>query len=289
MPLVNLRTILKHAYENHYAVGAFNVINLEFLEAILDAAQRADSPVILNIAEVHLKYVTLENICPAVYAMATRAPIPVALNFDHGISHSGIMQAIRNGFTSVMFDGSALNYEENLAQTKYWVSVCHSLNISVEAELGAVGGSEDGSLIGAVNPDLFTDPRQAGEFVQKTIVDALAVAIGNAHGKYRGEPKLDFDRLERINQTAKNPLVLHGGSGIPEADLQTAIRLGISKINFFTGMSQAALEVTRSFVKDEMESYHSYPELLMEVKKNVAQVVLEQLQIFGSVNRAKQM
>lgn len=283
--LVNLKTILDHAYANHYAVGAFNVINLEFLEGIMTAAEKCNSPIILNIAEVHLAYVTLENITPAIIGMVNRTKIPVALNFDHGITDYGIIQAIRNGFTSVMFDGSKLSYENNLQKTKYWGDLCHSLNISVEAELGAVGGSEDGSLISEANPDLFTDPLQAGEFVQKTGIDALAVAIGNAHGKYQGEPKLDFARLAKINQTANIPLVLHGGSGISAADFRTAISLGISKINFFTGMSQAAMETTRLMV-NEAESYHSYPELLRNVKESITHVVMEQIEIFGSANQA---
>lgn len=286
--LINLKTILKHAYENHYAVGAFNVPDFNFLEAILAAAEESNSPVIINIAEVHLKYVTLENICPSILAMASRTKIPVALNFDHGSTHAGMMQAIRNGFTSVMFDGSKLDYSENITKSQYWVKLCRPLNISVEAELGAVGGSEDGSLVSSANPNLFTDPLQAGEFIQKTGIDALAVAIGNAHGKYQGQPKLDFERLDQINQIARIPLVLHGGSGIPDNDLQTAIKLGISKINFFTGMSQAAMETTQTALNDNPELYDSYPELIKKAKTNVKKVILEQMETFGSVNQAKE-
>jgi fructose-bisphosphate aldolase class II len=181
-----------------------------------------------------------------------------------------------------MFDGSKLSYEENIRQTAEVVKICHAAGISVEAELGAVGGAEGGALEGAADPRLFTDPGQAADFVRRTGIDALAVAIGNAHGKYKGTPKLDFDRLERIRATAGIPLVLHGGSGIPDDDFRRAISLGIAKINFYTGMSQAALEATAEALKATGKSYNDYPEVLRAVKENVSRVVSGQMDVFGS-------
>ena len=213
MALVTLRTILDKAYKNGYAVGAFNVINLNFLEAIVDAAREKKSPVILNIAEVHFPFVTMENIVPVVKAMAARERFDIALNLDHGLTMPAIQRAIANDFTSVMFDGSHLDFEENIKQTRNVVALCHAKGISVEAELGAVGGAEGGGLVGEADPAKYTAVDQAKTFVEKTGVDALAVAIGNSHGRYKGKPDLDFDRLRALRDAAGIPLVLHGGSG----------------------------------------------------------------------------
>lgn len=160
---------------------------------------------------------------------AARHAIPVVLNLDHGLHFESVVQALRLGFSSVMFDGSTLGYEENVRQTREVVKMCHAVGVSVEAELGAVGGDEGGALYGHADESLFTDPQLARDFVDRTGIDALAVAIGNAHGKYRGEPKLDFPRLDAIRQQAAIPLVLHGGSGISDADFRRAIELGIHK------------------------------------------------------------
>jgi fructose-bisphosphate aldolase class II len=160
------------------------------------------------------------------------------------------------------------------------------VGVSVEAELGAVGGAEGGGLVGAVDPSLFTDPVQAVEFLQCTGVDALAVAIGNAHGKYRGKPQLDFQRLESLRDVIGIPLVLHGGSGISDADFRRAVSLGIAKINFYTGMSQAAIETTIQAVQSTGQLYNDYPELLKQVKASVQKVVEEQMSVFGSTSHA---
>jgi fructose-bisphosphate aldolase class II len=282
MALVALKTIVDHAFANRYAAGAFNVINLDFLEAIVTAAEARRSPVILNIAEVHFKYVTIENICPAIRSLAGRSDVPIALNLDHGESFEAVIRAVRNGFTSIMFDGSKLSYDENVRQTAEIVKICHAAGISVEAELGAVGGAEGGALEGSADRKLFTDPAQAGDFVHRTGIDALAVAIGNAHGKYKGTPQLDFNRLDRVRAAAGIPLVLHGGSGIPDYDFRRAIQLGIAKINFYTGMSMAALEATAGAITATGSLYNDYPEVLKKVKESVARVVMAQMDVFGS-------
>jgi fructose-bisphosphate aldolase, class II len=282
MALVNLKTVLDHASRNRYAVGAFNVINLDFLEAIVKAAEGRRSPVILNIAEVHFPYVTLEHICPAIKAMAEKSNVPLVLNLDHGESFAAIIRAVRNGFTSVMIDGSKLSYEDNVRQTADVVKICHAVGVSVEAELGAVGGEEGGGLVGTANPDMYTNVEQARDFVQRTGIDALAVAIGNAHGKYKGKPQLDFTRLEQIRDQAGIPLVLHGGSGIPDEDFRKAIGLGIAKINFFTGMSLAAIEATGAALQQMGQAYNDYPNLIKQVTKSVQAVVEQQIDVFGS-------
>ena len=286
MPLVKLDEALRHAAQAPYALGAFNVVGIEFAEAILQAAEELRSPVILSIAEVHFPYVVPENIGPSILAMASRSTVPVVLHLDHGQSLDAAVRALRCGFSSVMFDGSKLDYEENVRQTGEIVRVCHAAGVPVEAELGAVGGSETGEVVGHADPKLYTAPEQAGDFVSRTGVDALAVAIGNVHGKYRGDPCLDFDRLAAIARVTGKPLVLHGGSGIPDRDMRRAIDLGIRKINVYTAMSQAALQSARAFLGKPQEAYHDYPALLGEIRRSVAQVVGEHIRIFGSCGQA---
>ena len=286
MPLVPMKEILQKAHRHGYAVGAFNVVNPEFPEAIIETAAAKESPVILNIAEVHFPFVNLETICPAISALASRTSIPVALNLDHGVSFEAIVRALRNGFSSVMFDGSKSGFEENIAGTAEVVRMCHAVGVSVEAELGAVGGDEGGGLESQADAAFFTDPAQAGAFVQQTGIDALAVAIGNAHGKYKSKPKLDFARLAAINDAVGIPLVLHGGSGISPADFKKAISLGIAKINIYTDMSQAALKTTHAYLNQSETHYHAFPHLMQGVKKAVSIVVEKQIDIFGSAQKA---
>lgn len=220
MPLISLADGLAHAREHRYALGAFNVLDSHFLRALFAAAKQERSPFIINIAEVHFKYISLDSLVEAVKFEAARHDIPVVLNLDHGLHFESVVRALRLGFSSVMFDGSTLEYEENIRQTREVVKMCHAVGVSVEAELGAVGGDEGGALYGHADESLFTDPMMARDFVDRTGIDALAVAIGNAHGKYKGEPLLDFPRLDAIRQQAAIPLVLHGGSGISDDDFK---------------------------------------------------------------------
>jgi fructose-bisphosphate aldolase class II len=286
MALLTLKTMLDKAYKNGYAVGAFNIISLDFLEAITNAAREKKSPVILNIAEVHFPFVTMENIVPVVKEMARREKFDMVLNLDHGLTMKAIERAIANDFTSIMFDGSHLEFDENIRQTGEIVKMCHARGISVEAELGAVGGAEGGGLVGEADPAKYTDIEQAKTFVQKTGVDALAVAIGNSHGRYKGKPDLDFDRLRALRDAAGIPLVLHGGSGISADGFRKAISLGIAKINFFTGMSDAAIQATKQYMSDSGAKYNDYPMMMNAVKANVSKVVGEQMDIFGSTGKA---
>lgn len=285
MALISLQQGLSHAKTHGYAMGAFNVLDTHFLNALFKAAKNNRSPFIINIAEVHFKYVALETLVEAIKAESRQHDIPVVLNLDHGMSFEAIMRAVRLGFTSVMFDGSTLSYEDNIKETRKVVEICHAVGVSVEAELGAVGGDEGGALYGEAKEEFFTDPLRAKEFVHETGIDALAVAIGNSHGKYKGEPKLDFKRLEAIQKETNIPLVLHGGSGISDADFKKAISLGIHKINFYTGMSQAALASVEASIAKKVEIYDSFAELLMGVEDAIEKTVAEQMHIFGSVGK----
>ena len=286
MALVNLKTVLNHAHKNRYAVGAFNIAGFEFLQSIRNAAERNNSPVIFNIAQVHFPYVDLDDFIPSVISILSNAKVPCVLNLDHGLDFEAVARCVRKGFTSVMIDGSKLDYEDNINQTKEIVKLCRSLDISVEAELGAVGGDEGGGIEATVDENLYTDPSQAKDFVKRTGIDALAVAIGNAHGKYKGIPKLDFKRLNAINEEAGVPLVLHGGSGISDDDFRKAIGLGIAKINFFTGMSQTALDTMSNALLNTSGTYNDYILIKEQIKDSIADTVEEQMNIFGSVSKS---
>jgi fructose-bisphosphate aldolase, class II len=280
MSLVNLADLLREAKNNKYAVGAFNIVNMEFLSAVIGAAGKARSPVILNLAEVHMPFVDTELISCAAVRAAERADVPVVLNLDHGLSFETIKRVVGLGFTSVMFDGSSLSYEENIRRTAEIVRYCHGRGVSVEAELGAVGGDEGGALFSEADPALYTDPEQAGEYVSETGVDALAVAIGNSHGRYKGEPQLDFARLEELRDRAEVPLVLHGGSGIGREDFQRAVSLGITKVNFYTGMSQAALDSLGYDLASSGKSYNDLPMIFRSMQEKVEETVSAQIAIF---------
>jgi len=281
MALVNLAGLLNHALEHGYGVGAFNVPDYETLQALLDVAVEKRSPVIVDVAEVHLKYISLEDVATVVRHAAERAPVPVALHLDHGENFETLMRAVRAGFTSVMFDGSHLPYEENVTRTSDIVRICHAIGVTVEAELGQVLGGEGTSERFEADPSLFTDPAQAEDFVRRTGVDALAISFGTAHGLYRGTPKLDFARLEEIARRTRIPLVLHGGTGVADEDFRRAIARGIAKINYYTQLSVAAVEATRAALQADPELV-SYPRLLQAAREGIKKVVAHQMDVFGS-------
>lgn len=288
MRFMNLAEILKVAKKEKFAVGAFNAIDSHFVDAIFAAAQQNRSPVILNFAEVHSRLVNLEEMADYVTFKARHADVPVTLNLDHGLTFATVKRALDSGFTSIMFDGSHLSYEENVRQTAEVVALCRERNVSVEGELGAVGGDEGGALEGAADSALYTDVDLAHDFVSRTGIDALAVAIGNSHGRYKGVPKLDFERLDALAKCVDIPLVLHGGSGLSTDDFRRAISLGIAKINFYTGMSQSALLTLENKLHDTAlsQKYDHYLLLMKEVQHAISDTVTEQMAIFGSQNRA---
>ncbi|MBM6828834.1 class II fructose-bisphosphate aldolase [Anaerotignum lactatifermentans] len=232
--LVNLNDVLLPAKKAGYGVGLFNTLNSEMAKGVLRAAERNQSPVIIGTAEVLLPHASLEEIAELLLPMAKRATVPVVLHFDHGLTEEACYKALDLGFTSIMYDCSTEDYETNLRKVKEMAKIAHDRGATIEAELGHVGQA-DGD-----DPSAFyTDPRQAKEFVEYTEADALAIAVGTAHGAYKFPPKLDFERIETIASLIPTPLVLHGGSGLTDEDFREAIRRGISKINIFTDINIA--------------------------------------------------
>ncbi len=252
--LVNMKELLKKAQEGSYAVGSFSVANMEMILGVIKAAEETRSPIILQIAEVRLNHSPLEIIGPCMLAAAKNASVPVAVHLDHGTSLECIKKALDLGFTSVMFDGSHLPFEENVAKTKEVVALAKQYGAATEAEIGCVGGSEDGSVDIAMR---CTSPSQAKEFFDMTGVDALAIAIGNAHGFYKDAPELRFDILEDVAKAVSVPLVLHGGTGIEPEDFIKCHQKGIKKINIATATFAACeSKVREGYEKGEIKGYY---------------------------------
>ncbi|WP_297132882.1 class II fructose-1,6-bisphosphate aldolase [Terrisporobacter sp.] len=233
MSLVTTKQMLLDAQANGYAVGAFNVENMEMVMAVVGAAEEQKSPVIMQTTPSTVKYADFDYFYANVKVAAEKASVPVAIHLDHGNSFDLAMKAYRTGYTSIMIDGSHGSFEDNIALTKSVVEVCKNGNVPVEAELGKVGGKED-DLDGGDGG--YTDPNEAKEFVEKTGVDSLAVAIGTAHGVYKGEPKLDLNRLSKIRELVDVPLVLHGTSGVSDEVVTECVNRGICKVNYATDL-----------------------------------------------------
>lgn len=232
MPLVTTKKMLLDAQKGNYAVGAFNVENMEMVMAVIQAAGELNAPVILQTTPSTVNYAGLEYYLANVKAAIENVAVPVAMHLDHGSSFKLAMRALRIGYTSIMIDGSQELYEANIRLSRRVVDACEASGIPVEAELGKVGGKED-DLDGG-GGSAYTDPKEAREFTEKTGVDSLAVAIGTAHGLYKGEPRLDLDRLTEIARAVSVPLVLHGASGVPDEVVKKAISRGICKVNYAT-------------------------------------------------------
>ncbi len=282
MSLVNMKTLLKDAQEKNYAVGSFSVANMEMVLGIIKAAEETRSPIILQIAEVRLNHSPLALIGPLMIAAAKNATVPVAVHLDHGTTIECIGQALRLGFTSVMFDGSHLPLEENIETTKQVVSLAKTYGAAVEAEIGCVGGSEDGSKDIAMR---CTSPEQARIFYERTGVDALAIAIGNAHGFYKEAPQLRFDILDSVAKTVDIPLVLHGGTGISEEDFIRCHQHGIKKINIATAtFASAESKVREGYEKGEIKGYYDLHQKEIEGAYENAK---KHLKIFYSVGKAE--
>lgn len=283
MNLVPMADILNKANEGGYAVGGFNINNMEFLQAIVQAAEETRSPLILQTSEGALKYIGMDYVVGMVQAATKNTTVPVALHLDHGSSFEVIMQCIRNGYSSVMIDGSHYPFEENVRLTRKVVEAAHAVGVSVEAELGRLGGTEDDLSVDEKDAS-FTDPEEAEEFVKRTGVDALAVSIGTAHGVYKGEPKLDFDRLKEIKERIKIPVVLHGASGIPEADLKKAVSLGVCKVNVNTDFQQAYAAKVREVLANDPEVYDPR-KICGPGREAIKAAVIEKIMFLGSNGR----
>ena len=282
MPLVNMKALLKDAQEKNYAVGSFSVANLEMIQGVVKAAEETKSPIILQIAEVRLNHSPLKIIGPAMLAAAKNASVPVAVHLDHGTTLECIGEALRLGFTSVMFDGSHLSFEENIEKSKEVVSMAKPYGAAVEAEIGCVGGSEDGSVDIAMR---CTSPDQAEIFAERTGVDALAIAIGNAHGFYKEAPQLRFDILESVRDRVSIPLVLHGGTGISEEDFIRCHQSGIKKINIATATFAAAeRKVKEGYEKGEINGYY---DVHVRQIQGAYENAKKHMEIFYSVGKAE--
>ena len=282
--LVTGRELLLDAQKKGYAVGAFNVNNMEIVQAIIEAAEEANSPVILQASQGGIKYAGVEYIATLGRLAAQNAKVPVVLHLDHGTDFDQVMLCIRHGFSSVMIDGSRFPLEENIAFTNKVVEVARAVGVSVEAELGKIGGTEDHITVDEKDAK-FTDPQEALKFVQETGVDYLAIAVGTAHGVYKGEPKLDYDRIKTIRETVNIPLVLHGSSGVPEESLKKAISLGISKINIDTDIRVAFSQAVRDYVMNNPDNIDPR-KTLAPAKEAMKNIIKEKLHIFGSVGKA---
>lgn len=276
--------ILQDAHKNNYAVGAFNVNNMEIVQAIIEAAEETNSPVILQASQGGLKYAGVEYIAALGKVAAENAKVPVALHLDHGTDFDQVMLCIRHGFSSVMIDGSRFELEENIAITKKVIEVARAVGVSVEAELGKIGGTEDDITVDERDAT-FTDPKDAKRFVDETGVDFLAIAVGTAHGVYKGEPKLDFDRIKTIKGIVDIPLVLHGSSGVPNEAIERAVSIGINKINIDTDLRMAFSNAIKDFLKEDPDNIDPR-KILGPAKKAMKEVIIEKMKLFGSAGRA---
>lgn len=276
MPLVKMKTLLENAKNKKIGCGAFSIANMEMIRGAIKAAEEMQTPIILQIAEVRLNYSPLHMIGSMMVAAAKQSKVDVAVHLDHGLTLETVKQALELGFTSVMLDASTLPFEQNIEKTKSVVTLAKKYGATVEAELGLVGGSEDGSSDHGIR---CTDPQDAKIFAENTGIDALAVAIGNAHGNYPVAPKLAFDVLKQIKNNVSIPLVLHGGSGITDEDFQRAISLGIKKVNIATASFNSLTKKVEEYIKSEGK--HNYFDLNTAMVEGTYQNVKKHIKIFN--------
>ena len=275
--LVNLNDVLYKAQKEHYAVGLFNTTDTDMLEAVISAAEELNSPVIIGTAEILLPYGELKLIAPALIAAAKRAKVPVVVHYDHGLTFERCMEALKLGFSSLMFDGSTKSYEDNIAETQEIVKIAKEFGASVEGEIGHVGSNDnetDGSM--------YTTKEEAEAYIKATGVDALAIAIGTAHGVYKQKPKLNLERLEEIRATVDTPLVIHGGSGLSDDDFRNSIAKGVAKMNIFTDICLAGERA----MKDALEQGLGYLQTRNLKVQYMKETVMNKMKLFGSVGKA---
>lgn len=275
---------MQHAHENGYAVGAFNVNNMEAIQAIIEAAEELQSPVVIQVSQGGLEYAGVKYIAAMVKVAAEGANVPVVLHLDHGTEFRNQVQCLRAGWTSLMIDASHCGFEENIAKTKEIVKMAHQAGVGVEAELGKIGGVEDDISVDEKDAT-YTDVEEAYEFVHATGVDYLAIAVGTAHGPYKGDPKIDFTRIAEIKAKLNIPLVLHGSSGVPKESIEKAIAAGINKINIDTDLRQAYHRAVKKFVTENPDAYDPR-KINGPGKETMKEVVKDKMRMFNSVNQA---
>ena len=278
MPLTSPKELLADAYRNRYAVAAFAAHNMEMMRAVVEAAEEAGAPVILQTTPATLRYAGLESIVAMARAAAEGAKVPVALHLDHGDTFETVVRCLRAGYTSVMVDASRLPFLENAAFVAKVTEAANAAGVPVEAELGTIGGAEEG---GAVEEEL-TDPEAAEEFVRRTGIDFLAPAFGTVHGVYKGEIRLDFSRLEAISRRVGLPLVMHGASGVPGEMIRRAIARGVSKVNFSTELKQAFARQLRNYLSNHPEETDPR-RILLPAREAVKQIAKRKIEIVSGV------
>lgn len=280
--LVNMNEVLLPAKKGGYGVGFFNAVNVEMARAVIETAEELKSPVMIGTAEVLLQAMELERVAEYLIPMAQKASVPVCVHYDHGLTFERCIQALKLGFSSVMYDCSTAGYEENVEKVAEMVKICHTMGVTVEGELGHVGDNAGAGKL--ENPsDYFTNPDTAVDFVKKTGVDSLAVAVGNAHGDYAFPPKLDFERIATISKMTGIPLVLHGGSGLAADDFKRAVQLGVCKVNIFTDIDKAGKAGIEAGLKAGEKSMTGLIPYEIDAMKKV---VAEKICLFGSDGKA---
>lgn len=277
--LVNLNDVLRPAQQGHYAVGLFNTTDTDMLQAAIEAAEEMRAPIIIGTAQVLLPYGELQLIAPSVIAAAKRAKVPVVVHYDHGLTFDRCMEALQLGFTSVMYDASAKPYDQNIQETREIVRIAHAFGATVEGEIGHVGNADGSDPAG---DDRYTTVAEAMDYRNDTGVDALAIAIGTAHGAYKTAPKLSFERLREIREKVDTPLVLHGGSGLTDEDFRKAVQGGIAKVNIFTDLCLAGMEAERQALEQGMEYLPA-----RNLKKDaIREAVMRKMALFGCQGKA---
>ncbi len=283
MPLVHMKDMLQHAWENRYAVGGFDLVSLDFLEGIMEAAEQEASPVILSLAESHFEHYDFELAMAASVAAAERASVPVAIHLDHGASLDTAVAAIRLGCNGIMVDASHHPFEQNVSLTREVVSMARGCGVPVEGELGYVAGVEGEDAERHPGEVIYTQPEEAARYVEQTGVDFLAVSIGTVHGRMRGTPRLDLDRLQAINQAVQRPLVIHGGTGLSDTQFQQLIARGVAKINYYTALSDAAARTIRA----NLDEQAGYTRLLAGTRAAIRDETARCMRVFGSSGQAE--
>jgi fructose-bisphosphate aldolase class II len=275
--------MLQHAYKHNYAVGAFDIVSLDFIDGIIAAAEDRQAPIIISLAESHFSYFDFELMMPAVVQAAKRTSVPVAIHLDHGESLESAITAVNLGCTGVMVDASTMPLEDNITRTRSVVEMAHGCGIPVEGELGYVPGVEGEDAERHPGDVVYTTALEAKAYVDATDIDFLAVSIGTVHGRMKGEPKLDIDRLAEINQSLQIPLVIHGGTGLSDDQFRLLIANGVTKINYYTALADAA---GRCIKNNEQNAGKSYTDLVRGVSEAVQQEAAKCIELWGSAGRA---
>lgn len=283
MPLVSSKELIEKARDHKKAIAAFNIHNLETIQAVVEGATELNSPVMIATTPGTLRHAGIENVAAIVKALALKTHIPIALHMDHCPSFDTIVSCIQNGYTSVMIDGAHHDYAENVDLVKSVVKMAHAVGMQVEGEIGKIGGVEDDLFVNEADA-AFTVPDEAKRFAEDTGIDTIAVAIGTAHGMYKGEPKLDFERIEKIGGLVDIPLVLHGASGVPDDSVKKAIALGMAKVNIATELKNPMVAAIRKSLEDPKQN--DPRNYMGAAREAVKEVVIRKLRLCGTENFA---